>query len=138
MGKAQIKNLEGKKNLENETYGRREFLTELEQPLLPEYPDSRHACPARYHIVFMKKKASGPGELSTSIDSTISITYFFLGIQQRERFIFASTKTGIASSKGLLGMLVPERESIRIELHSSRANLIMISSFFLTFFYEFI
>lgn len=49
MGKAQIKNLEGKKNLENEpvpTGGRREFLTELEQPLLPEYPDSRHACPA--------------------------------------------------------------------------------------------
>lgn len=48
MGKAQIKNLEGKKNLENEpvpTGGRREFLTELEQPLLPEYPDSRHACP---------------------------------------------------------------------------------------------
>lgn len=49
MGKAQIKNLEGKKNFENEpvpTGGRREFLTELEQPLLPEYPDSRHACPA--------------------------------------------------------------------------------------------
>jgi hypothetical protein len=51
-GESSKKNLickEGKKDFENEpvpTGGRREFLTELEQPLLPEYPDSRHACPA--------------------------------------------------------------------------------------------